>query len=136
MAGRAWLRERVVPRYHEDKLGGTTGERDRLCNPGFQHREIQPQNHYMKTPVGVEGVAKTPSLTGEVVGETHRVLERTQTHPPRNQHQKGPICLWAAGEVTESRGELSKRHCSLSDPPPHTASQCGNAVGCPALGNT
>ena len=25
-----------------------------------------------------------------------------KTHPPRNQHQKGPICLWVAREVTES----------------------------------
>ena len=56
----------------------------------------------MKTPVGVEAaVGETPSLTGEFVGETHRALEHTQTHPPENQHQKGPICLWVAGEVTE-----------------------------------
>ena len=33
----------------------------------------------MKTPVGVEVAAgETPSLTGEVVGETHRGLERAQ----------------------------------------------------------
>ena len=44
----------------------------------------------------------TPSLTGEFIGETHRVLECTQIHPPRNQHQKGPIFLWVAEEVTES----------------------------------
>ena len=44
---------------------------------------------------------ETPSLTGELVGETHRVLELTQTHPPGNQHQKGPVCLWVAEEVTE-----------------------------------
>ena len=30
------------------------------------------------------------------------VLEHTQAHTPRNQHQKGPICLWVAGEMTES----------------------------------
>ena len=24
-----------------DKPGGTTGERDKLCSPGFQHREIK-----------------------------------------------------------------------------------------------
>ena len=34
----------VVPHLHEDKLGGTTGEQDTPCNPGFQHREIKPQN--------------------------------------------------------------------------------------------
>ena len=43
-------------------------------------------------PVGVDAAAgKTPSLTGELLGETHTGLERTQTHPSRNQHQKGPI---------------------------------------------
>ena len=42
--------------------------------------------------MGVEAAAgETPSLTGEVVGETHRGLERTQAHPLGNQHQKGPI---------------------------------------------
>ena len=43
-------------------------------------------------PVGV-GVAagETPSLTGEVAGETHRGLERAQAHPLGNQHQRGPI---------------------------------------------
>ena len=56
----------------------------------------------MKKPVGGVAVGETPSLTGEFVGETHRVLECTQTHPPSNQHQKGPTCLWAVEEVTES----------------------------------
>ena len=46
---------------------------------------------------------ETPSLTGEFIGETHRVLECTQTHTPVNQHEKGPICLWVAGEVTDSQ---------------------------------
>ena len=46
----------------------------------------------MKTPVGVEAAAEeTPSLTGEFIGETHRGLERAQTHPLGKQHQKGPI---------------------------------------------
>ena len=57
----------------------------------------------MKKPVGIEMVEKNPSLTGELIGETHWVLECTQTHPPSNQHQKGLICLWVAGEVTENR---------------------------------
>ena len=51
--------------------------------------------------MGVAAAGQTPSLTGEFVGETHRVLEGTQTHP-ENQHQKGPICLWVAGGVTEN----------------------------------
>ena len=48
-------------------------------------------------------VGETPSLTGEFIGETHRVLECTQAHPPTNQHQKAPICLWIVEEVTESQ---------------------------------
>ena len=53
--------------------------------------------------MGIEAAeGETPSLTGEFIGETNRVLERTQTHPPGNQHQEGPIYLWVAGEVTEN----------------------------------
>ena len=51
--------------------------------------------------MGVETAGKIPSLTGEFIGETHRVLEYTKTHPPRNQHQKGPIHLWVVEKVTE-----------------------------------
>ena len=43
-----WSRQRlvvwVVPLFPDDKPGGTTGERARPCNPGFQHGEIKPQN--------------------------------------------------------------------------------------------
>ena len=53
--------------------------------------------------MGFDVTGETPSLTGEFIGETHRVLEHTQTHPPGNQHQKGPISFWEAGEVPESR---------------------------------
>ena len=81
----------VVPYLCADKPGGTTGEQDRPCHPGLKHREIA-SNLSLKTPVDVEAAAgETPSLTGEFVGETHRGLECTQTHPLGNQHQKGPI---------------------------------------------
>ena len=53
--------------------------------------------------MGVEAAGETPSLTGEFAGETHRGLVRAQAHPPGNQHQQGPICLWVAGEMTENR---------------------------------
>ena len=92
----------AVPHFHEDKPGGTTGERDRLRNPGFQHWEIKFQNLWLKKSVGVVVAGETPSLTGEFIGETHRVLECTQNHAPGNQHQKCQICLWVVGEVTES----------------------------------
>ena len=65
--------------------------------------------------MGVVAAGETPTLTEKFTGETHRVLEHIQTHPPRNQHQKGPICLWEVGKVAESWQELSKWHCSLSD---------------------
>ena len=45
---------------------------------------------------------------GKFVGENHGVLECTQTHPPQNQHQEGPICLQAVGEVTESRARAEQ----------------------------
>ena len=38
------LEDQEVPHLHADKPGGTTGERDRLNNPGIQPREIKPQN--------------------------------------------------------------------------------------------
>ena len=42
-------------------------------------------------------VGEIPSLTGEFFGETYRVLDHTQTHPPGNQHQKGPTLLVSSG---------------------------------------
>ena len=58
--------------------------------------------------MGVVVAGETPSHTGEFIGETHRVLKSTQTHPPVNQHQKGPIYLWVVGEVTESQLRAKK----------------------------
>ena len=70
--------------------------------------------------MGVEAaVGETPSLTGEFVGETHRVLELTQNHPPRNQHQKGPIYLCVAREVTESQQRVEQAALFPLGPLPH-----------------
>ena len=42
--------------------------------------------------MGVGAAAgETPSVTGEVVGETHRGLEHAQAHLLGNQHQSGPV---------------------------------------------
>ena len=86
--------------------------------------------------MGVAVVGETPSLTEESVGGTHGVLECIQTHPPGNQHQKGPICLWVADEVTES-GVSTKQSSTVPSltPPPHTAPQC-SSLGCPTLAIT
>ena len=48
-------------------------------------------------------VRETANLTRESVGGAQEVLDCTQACPPGNKHQKGPICLWEVGEVTESR---------------------------------
>ena len=68
----------------------------------------------------------TPSLTGEFVGEIHRVLEHTQTLLPRNQHQKGPIYFWAVGEVTESQLRAEQVAFFPLGPLPYI--QCHNAA--------
>ena len=61
--------------------------------PSVPVRETKASKPLAVKTVGIEAAAgETPSLTGEFIGENHRVLEHTQTHPPGNQHQKGPIC--------------------------------------------
>ena len=85
--------------------------------PRVTAQEKKTSKHLtIKTYEGEAAAGETPSLTGEFVGETHRGIECAQAHPPGNQHQKGPICLWVEREVTESQQEMNKQHCSLSDP--------------------
>ena len=67
----------------------------------------------------VEAMGETPSLIGKFVGETHRVLEHTQNHPPGNQHQKDPICLWVVRIVTESWQRAEQEALFLLGPLPH-----------------
>ena len=77
--------------------------------------------------MGVEAaLGETPSLTGEFAGETHRVLEHTQTHPLGNQNQKGPICLWVVGEMTENLQRAEQATLFPFRLLPHI--QCHNAV--------
>ena len=64
-------------------------------------------------------LGETPSITGEFVGETHRVLECTQNYPPGNQNQKGPIGLWVAWEVTESQPRARQVALFPLGPLPH-----------------
>ena len=77
--------------------------------------------------MGIEVARETSILTGGFIGETHRVLECTQTHPLGNQHQKGPICLW----VTES--QLRATQVALLPLRPITHTQCHNPVTWVAL---
>ena len=73
--------------------------------------------------MGVAVVGETPSLTGESAGGTHGVLGYTQTHPPGNQHQKGPIHLWVAEEVIESRVRATQVALFPLGPLPYIQSQ-------------
>ena len=87
---------------------------------------------------------ETPSLTGEVVGETHRGLERAQAHPLRNQHQRGPIRLWVAEGVAETRWRVERAPLLPLGPSPtysvtvqrHCAASQHSDQRYPALGNT
>ena len=74
----------AVPHSRADEPRGTTGERDRPNNPGFQCKEIKPQSLWLKTPVGFEvAVGETPSLTGEFIGCWRDAWgPRTYTNPP------------------------------------------------------
>ena len=97
----------------EEQLGSETVRKTQVCSTGNKASHL-----WLKKPVWSAAARGTPSLTGEFFGETHRVLECTQNHPPRNQHQKGPLCLWIAEEVTESQQRAEQGHCSLLDPSP------------------
>ena len=77
------------PTFGVDKPGGTTGEQDKSCNPGFQHRGKKASKQLAIKPVGVAAVGETSNLTEESFGSTHRVLKHTQTCPLGNQHLKG-----------------------------------------------
>ena len=73
-----------------------------------------------------EARGETRSLTGEFIGAAHRVLEHTQTHPPGNQHKKGPICLWVAEEVTENQQRVEQVELFPHAPLPYI--QCHNSA--------
>ena len=88
------------PNLHVDKPVGTTGERESL-HPRVPVRGNKASKPRAIKTCGVEAVGEIPSLTAEFVAETHRVLERTQTHPPGNQHQEDPTHVWVKEEVTE-----------------------------------
>ena len=86
----------AFPHMCVEKSEDTTRKRDRLHNPGFQHRQLKPQNLQLEKFVGTEVVGGTPSLTGKFVGEIHRVLECT--HPPAwASAQEGPNLLVSNG---------------------------------------
>ena len=96
----------------EAEMGGEDawqggGWRTRCMRQQQMNWEV-PHLHVDKLVGTVMAMGETPSLTREFFGEAHSVLEQTQTHPPKNQHQKGPIYLWVAGKVTERRSRAEQ----------------------------
>ena len=78
------LADPETPHSCTDKLGGTAGSKADCAAQG-PVRGNKASNFSLKTPVGIEAaVGETPSLTGEVVGETHKGLECTQAYPLAN----------------------------------------------------
>ena len=70
-------------------------------------------------------VGETPSLIGEFIEETHRILEHTQSHPPGHQHLKEHNLLVGSEGSDRKWGESPARGIVPSlTPPPHTAPQC------------
>ena len=81
----------MAPHASTDKPDKRRGAKQ-TTQPRAPAQGNNASNLRLKTPVGVgEAAGETPSLTGEVVGETHRGLGRAQAHPLRNQHQRGPV---------------------------------------------
>ena len=112
------LMDQVVPHLHADKLGGTIKEQDRPHNPGFQHSEKKPQNHWLKTCGGCSGRRNSQPHRRVHWRDPHGPKHK-QTHAPRNQHQKGPICLCVVGTVTESGTRAEQVALSPLRPLPH-----------------
>ena len=59
-AGGLWLAEQIVPHLHVDKLGGTTGEQDRLHNPGSPCRKTGLKTSGCKNLWGFQQQEKLP----------------------------------------------------------------------------
>ena len=92
------------PGGEEGSKAEAGGPGDRPHNPGLQLWEVKPQTsdckhlwglrqQWEKLPASQESWLDRPTGSWNI----HK-----HTHPPGKQHQKGPICLWVAGEVTES----------------------------------
>ena len=77
--GGLWSR---VGKAAAGQRGSSWWTRWQTSQPRAPAQGNKASNLWFKTPVGVEAaVGETPSLTGEVVGETHRGLEHAQAHP-------------------------------------------------------
>ena len=115
-----WSLNRVWINWEE------TGERDRSCNPGLQRGEIKPQTSDWKCPWGW-GDSRRDSQSHKRGRWRDQQGPRVCTSPPtREPAPEGPNLIVGSREWLKPSGEWSRRHCSLSAPPPRTASQCSH----------
>ena len=81
-------------------------------------------------------VGETPSLTGEFVAETQKVLEYTQNPPTQESAPEGPNLIMGSGGGDWKLAESGASGTVPSQtPPPYTVSQ-PRKVGFPAMVNT
>ena len=82
--------------------------------------------------MGISAVGETPSLTGEFVGESHRVLEMYTSPHTRESPPEGPNLLVGTGVSDWKPAESQTSRIVPSwTPPPHTAPQCSEWVAPP-----
>ena len=94
---RRWIADWAVPHLPADKPGGTTGDRDKPRNPGFQCREIKPQKPLTEKTCGGSGGGRN--------SQSHRRVRwrdpqgpRMYTSPPtRESAPEGPNLIVGSG---------------------------------------
>ena len=90
----------MIPHLRADKPGAAAGERYRPHNPRFW------QGNKASKPLASEVCGGCSSrINFQPHGRVHwrdpQSPRACTNHPPGNQHQRGPICLWVAGKVSE-----------------------------------
>ena len=87
---------------------GYTGRNNWVARQTMQPRVPVPEKKALKLLAvkilwGLRRQEKlSASQESSLEGPTGSKNIHKPTHPPRNQCQKGPICLWVLGEVTKS----------------------------------
>ena len=101
---RQWLADQAAPHLCVDNPGGTTGEQDRPCNPGFQFRDIKASNPLTEKTCG--------GLGGRRNSQPHRRVHWRDPQDPRT-YPKPPIWESAPEGPNLLAGSRLSKHCLL-----------------------
>ena len=84
----------AVPYWHVDKMGGATGEQDRLHNPGFQRRQNKASGPLtVKTCGGFSGGRNSQFLkVGQEPSKQHCSLSDTSPTYSTTMQRSGQLC--------------------------------------------